>query len=290
MMIPRIHRNLFRTTCLAGLSLLLAANTVFAQDGSRRVESRATASKSSTQNLPRVAVTDLSYEEKVSQHFIKYDRSSSSSASQGASGGPGGYSGNSQMQAQTNERLETGTETLIDRGELRKFTGDVKGEIIKTRKFRLTQGRPWLKKDTDTLYDIIARIKDGYYPNADYVMFGSVTSVDARKEASPIQGSSAVNHALSFELLVEFSVINTKTYEIIAAFSARGEGSDARLVSGHGGGAYTLSRSKALSEMSRSLGQAAAAELVSQLDQPDAAPTRATVRQEEQEEKVINFR
>lgn len=284
------HRNLLGTAWLAGACLLLAANVAVAQDNTRRAESRVSTSKSSAQVLPRVAVTDLSYEEKVSQHFVKYDRSSTSSASQGSSGGPGGYSGNSQAQAQTNERLETGTETLINRGELRKFTGDVKGEIIKSRKFRLTQGRPWIKKDTDTLYDVIARVKDGYYPNADYVMFGSVTSVDARQEASPIQGSSAVNHVLSYELLVEFSLINTKTYEIIAAFSARGEGADAKLVSGLGGGSYTLSRSKALGEMSRSLGQAAAAELASQLDLPDAVETRATERKEEQEEKVINFR
>ncbi len=283
-------RTFFQTACLSVLSLLLAAHSALAQDSSRRVESRTSSSQAATQNLPRIAVTDLSYEEKVSQHFVKYDRSSSSSASQGSSGGPGGYSGNSQMQAQTNERLETGTETLIDRGELRKFTGDVKGEIIKTRKFRLTQGRPWVKKDTDTLYDIIARIKDGYYPNADYVMFGTVTSVDARQEASPIQGSSAVNHVLSFELLVEFSVINTKTYEIIAAFSARGEGADAKLVSGLGGGRYALSRSKALGEMSRTLGQAAAAELMAQVAPSDAPASQAGQRKEEEEEKVIIFR
>ncbi len=283
-------RTYFQTACLSVLSLLLAAHSALAQDSSRRVESRTSSSQAATQNLPRIAVTDLSYEEKVSQHFVKYDRSSSSSASQGSSGGPGGYSGNSQMQAQTNERLETGTETLIDRGELRKFTGDVKGEIIKTRKFRLTQGRPWVKKDTDTLYDIIARIKDGYYPNADYVMFGTVTSVDARQEASPIQGSSAVNHVLSFELLVEFSVINTKTYEIIAAFSARGEGADAKLVSGLGGGRYALSRSKALGEMSRTLGQAAAAELMAQVAPSDAPASQAGQRKEEEEEKVIIFR
>ncbi len=286
-----MHKNLFQTACLGGLSLLLAAHSALAQDSSRRVESRASTSQAAAQNQPRIAVTDLSYEEKVSQHFVKYDRNSSSSASQGSSGGPGGYSGNSQMQSQTNERLETGTETLINRGELRKFTGDVKGEILKTRKFRLTQGRPWVKKDTDTLYDIIARIKDGYYPNADYVMFGTVTAVDARQEASPIQGSSAVNHVLSYELLVEFSVINTKTYEIIAAFSARGEGSDAKLVSGLGGGRYTLSRSKALGDMSRTLGQAAAAELMAQVGAASDTPAgQASERKDEEEEKVIIFR
>jgi len=264
-------RLIRRVMAGVGLGLFaLAQGAMAQQDGNRtqmrdervqvQVDTKLTVSAGA---MPRIAVTDLSYEEKVAQNFVKYDRTSSGSASQQSSGSAGGFAGSAQAQVQKSEHFESGSEVQINRGELRKFTADLKGELIKTHLFKLVQGKPWLNKDTDALYDIIERIKEGYYPNADFVLFGSVSAVDYRNDVNPIQGTNAVNHVLAMEMVVDFSLINTKTYEVVAAFSARGEGSDARLVNS-GNTTFNLSRSKAVSDLSHSLGQAAASELVSQ--------------------------
>jgi hypothetical protein len=268
--------------------LLIAFPQISFSANLRDTTTRTAVSKHSESSaLPRITVTDLSYEEKVTQHFVKYDSHSRGSGSQSSSGGAGGYSGTSQSQAEHSEHLETGSEEIIDRGELRKFTADVKGEMIKSRLYRVVQGKPWVKKDTDNLYDVIGRIKEGYYPNSDFVLFGTVSSVDIRNESNPIQGSNAINYSLTVELMVEFSLINTKTYEVVAAFSARGEGSDAKLVN-ISGTSFKLSRSKAMSEMSHALGDEAAKELINQFSPQEKVETSSNIKTEEQE-KVITF-
>jgi len=280
------RKNIGGVLGLGWALFLSAAGAAYAADV--QVESSTQRSSSSNKaSAPRIAVTDLSYEQKVAQHFVKYDYHSSASANQSAAGGAAGYSGNAQAQSEQSEHLETGTEEIIDRGEMRKFTADIKGEMIKTGLYRVVQGKPWTKKDTDTLYDIIDRIKEGYYPNADYVLFGSVNSVDFNNDVNPIQGSNAINHSLSVELMVEFSLINTRTYEVVAAFSARGEGSDAKLVNS-ADATVNLSRSKAMGELSHSLGEEVAKQLVDQFA-PHGDTATSTQSETKKQEKVIRF-
>jgi hypothetical protein len=159
-------------------------------------------------------------------------------------------------------RSAAGYQTFIDRGELRKFTADIKGELLKSG-YRLVQGKPWTQQNTEKLYDIINRIKQGYYPGADYVLWGSINNVEFRRDDNPIQGSNAFSHTLSLELVAEFSLINTKTYEIKAAFSAMGEGSDMKMTNAPGT-VLTLNRSKVMQDVSRSLGVAVADEVTAQ--------------------------
>lgn len=207
-----------------------------------------------------IAVTDLSYESKIAQYFVKYDRKSSSSQSH--SGHAGGFGGSSQ--SQDSVHYESGREVVIDRGELRRFTADIKGELIKSGKFSVVQGKPWTKADTDTLYDIIGRIKAGYYPGAKYVLFGSVSAFDVREDNAPIIGSNAFNHSLTYDMTVEMSLISTSNYKVVAAFSAQAEGSDNRLESGRVN--HPLSSSKAISAMSKALGESVRKQLDEQVN------------------------
>lgn len=242
------------------------------------------------QTSPAIAVTDLSYEQKVRESIHrfelreKYSHSSSSrdnyrDSDQSSSGG------SAERLRQSADRsvvMSSDTELKIDRGELRKFTADVKGELLKSG-YRLIQGKPWTQENTETLYDIIERIKNGYYPGADYVLFGSINNVEFRRDDSPIQGSNAVSHTLSLELVAEFSLINTKTYEVKAAFSAMGEGSDMKMTNSPGT-RLTLNRSKVMQEVSRSLGQAVSEEMNVQF-QP--ALSRRTQRLEPKSEATV---
>lgn len=253
------------------------------------------------QNLPKIAVTDLSYEEKVKEYFQyfeareKHDNSRSSSGQFRDSANSSSASGSERESSRGESSVvaASGSVTVISRGELRKFTADIKGELLKSGAYRLVQGKPWTQQNTEKLYDIIARIKQGYYPGADYVLFGSINNIDFRQETNPIQGSNAVSFSLALELVGEFSLINTRTYEIKAAFSAMGEGSDTRLANS-AGTRIVLNKSRVMQEVSRSLGEAVATEMEAQFNPSgasrgasrNAAPASGAA----QEERTVVFK
>ena len=219
---------------------------------------------------PKIAVTDLSYDEVIKEHFESYEYSgkhnsnSSSRSSNKDSDDSSSDSSSDHHRASGEEsvKYESGYQTTIDRGELRKFTADVKGELLKSG-YKLVQGKPWTQKETEKLYDIIERIKQGDFAGADYVLFGSINNVNFSRNDTPIQGSNAFSHMLSLNLMVEFSLINTRSYEIKAAFSAMGEGSDMKM-SNAPGTSLSLNRGKVMQDVSRSLGSAVAQEVQAQ--------------------------
>lgn len=249
---------------------------------------------------PRIAVTDLSYEERVAAYFQninyreKYNHSSSSRDSYRDS--PSTASGNSSSRDSSRGEMSfsstSGYQIFIDRGELRKFTADVKGELLKSG-YRLVQGKPWTATNTEKLYDIINRIKQGYYPGADYVLWGTINNIEFRRDDTPIQGSNAFSHQLALELVAEFSLINTKTFEIKAAFSAMGEGNDTKMTNAPGA-RVTLNRSKVMQEVSRTLGEAVLQEIEGQFGagSPSTARRNANDGRNDAtvEEKVIIFK
>jgi hypothetical protein len=240
----------------------------------------------------KVAVTDLTYEERVQEYF-KEIRASSSASFRGSERDTGRTASSSVSAQQESEySYSEGTNSYIDRGELRKFTADIKGELLKSGFFRVVQGKPFTAKNTEKIHDIIARIKSGQYPGTDYVLFGTVSSIEFRQEANPVINTNTVSHTLSLELVGDFSLINTKTYEVKAAFSATGEGQDTKLVSS-AGGTIALNRGKVVSEVSKSLGSDVIRQLEEQLASLEgyAPPVRAsTVEETKRETEVIIFR
>lgn len=249
----------------------------------------------------KVAVTDLAYEERVSEYFhvISASQKSSLRASGRESERESDYSSSRRSSASLNARSESsyyeaeGTYSYIDRGELRKFTADIKGEMLRSGRFQLVQGKPFTDtKNSEKLYDIIARIKQGMYPGADYVLFGSINSIEFRQEANPIDHTDTVSHTLSLELVGEFSLINTRNYTVKASFSAMGAGQDVKLLSSRGG-RVVLNRGKVVSEVSKSLGEDVARQLDEQLGggSDDARGDAGyRVREESRRDEVIIFR
>ncbi|MDP1605779.1 MAG: hypothetical protein Q8L93_03910 [Rhodocyclaceae bacterium] len=212
--------------------------------------------------MPKIAVTDLAYEERVKEYFrmVAASEKSSLKASSRESERESDHAYSRRGSGSVNAKSESsylemeGTYSYIDRGELRKFTADVKGELLKTGRYQLVQGKPFTDaKNTEKLYDVIARIKKGMYPGADFVLFGSINSIEFRQEANPIDHTNTVSHTLSLELVGEFSLVSTKNYQVKAAFSAMGTGQDAKLLSSRGG-RVVLNRGRVVSEVSKSLG------------------------------------
>lgn len=247
--------------------------------------------------LPRIAVTDLSYEEKVSEYFSyidiyeKYDKKGSSRerSSDTDSRSSGSSSDKYSSKGERSLSAGSGYQERIDRGEMRKYVADVKGEMIKAG-YRLVQGKPWTQKNTEKLYDIIDRVKQGYYPGADYVLFGTINNVEFRRDDNPIQGSNATSHTLALELVGEFSLISTKTFDVKASFSAMGEGSDMKMTNAAGTN-ITLNRSKVMQQVSKSLGEAVLGELQSQFNPGVSSRTKTVERTTEViEEKTTVYK
>ena len=120
------------------------------------------------QAAPKVAVTDLAYQERawsntstsfrprtiISQELLRRQRL---------------------FELQRESTPPTATS---NRPNLRKFTGDIKGEILRpacSSWFRARLTPPASKGD---VYDVIKRIKAGNFKGADYVLFGTVSDID----------------------------------------------------------------------------------------------------------------
>lgn len=236
------------------------------------------------QAAPRVAVTDLAYEERVREyiHIIKArsqsqtnykdQHSASNSGQMSASRHHAQGSQSSQHQGSTSYNASASasydeveaTYSYIERGELRKFTGDIRGEIIKGGLLDLSQAKLHQSKDNEGLYDVIARIRKGEFPGADYVLFGTLSDIDFREDVNHIDHTDSYSRVLALAVVADFSLINTRTYEVAAAFTAMGEGQDVKLVNGRSP-RVTHNRARVIRDVSQSLGIDVADQLQEQL-------------------------
>jgi len=248
----------------------------------------------------------------VSEYFMagQYQRSSQMSAqgshgggySQGPYGGSGSHYGQGSMQAseQASGTYVAGRYSYIEMRELGGYTNDIKGALLQGTYFQLVQGRgfdagaPQNSKAEQVLNQVqggkmakpvrqndvtrvIERIKKGEFKGADYVLFGVVSSIEFTDALSPLQGTTSATRQYGLQLLADFSLINTKTYEIKAAFSAQGEGNDTKILSNRGDIAPP-NRSKVMKETSMSLAQDVYQQLAGQLGYTDANLSRGVRR------------
>lgn len=273
-----------RTTLAAALSVL--AVTALTWSAGAQAQNAA----------PKIAVTDLAYAQQVSEYFVAgaYQRSAQMSAGGSASHGMYGGSGSHSMQAseQASGTFVAGRYSYIEQRELGGYTNDIKGAILQGTYFRLVQskgfdaGKPQNSKAEQVLNqvqtgkmatpqaqnqvaNVVARIKKGEFAGADYVLFGVVSSINFTDALSPLQGTTSATRQYGLQLLADFSLINTRTYEIKAAFSAQGEGNDTKILSNRGDIAPP-NRAKVMRETSQSLAQDVYAQLATQLGYTDA--------------------
>ncbi|MCX2860808.1 hypothetical protein OOZ63_03035 [Paucibacter sp. PLA-PC-4] len=241
---------------------------------------------------PKVAVTDLAYTQRVAEYFEAATVKSS-----------GGVSANQHGIVATHQSAGTyvaGTHSYMEQRELRSFSSDIRGSLLKGGAVRLVQGKvfddggPQHTKAEQALnqiktgkmaklvrqpevHDIIARIKKGEFSGADYVLFGTLTSMEFRDQLSPLQGTTSASYLFSLDLVADFSLINTRTYEIVAAFSAQGEGNDTKLLSNRGD-IVRPNRGQVMRDTSRSLAANVYEQLVEQLDLPELPESGAEAR------------
>ena len=244
------------------------------------------------QTAPKIAVTDLAYTQAVAEYFQvgTFQSSAQYRASLYHASGS----------AQSSGTYVEGVYSYMEQRELGSFTNDIKGALLKGTHFHLIQGKtfdagaPQPSKAEQALRqvqtgkmatpvrqpevkDIIARIRKGEFAGADYVLFGTLSTMQFRDSLSPLQGTSSATHQFSLDLLADFSLINTKTYEIKAAFSAQGAGNDTKILSSRGDVAPP-NRAKVMRETSQSLAMNVYEQIADQLHASDSSLARG-VRQ-----------
>lgn len=196
------------------------------------------------QAAPRVAVADMAFQERVEQYIrIIAARARESAHANAYSAGHRGSASYDSFEARY---------SYIKQGELRKFSGDIKGEILKSRMFQLVQGTPYTPKAKQDVYDVIARIKSGSFKGADYVLFGTVSDIDFRQDINALAHTGSYSAVLGLTLVADFSLINTRTLEITSAFTAMGEGQDTKLVNSRDI-KVSLNRGRVVRDVSRSI-------------------------------------
>jgi hypothetical protein len=232
---------------------------------------------------PSIAVTDLAYTQTVSQYFQVAKSKGSSTLNANA------Y--NIAATSNASGTYVAGSYSYVEQRELGSFTNDIRGALLKGSAFRLVQGKafdsgtPQPTKAEQVLNqmktgkvavpvrqpevkDIIARIKKGEFNGADYVLFGTLSNIEFRDELSPLQGTTSASYLFSLDLVADFSLISTKTYEIKAAFSAQGAGNDTKLLSNRGD-IVRPNRGSVMRETSQTLAVSVYDQLVEQLGLSD---------------------
>ena len=217
------------------------------------------------QAAPKVAVTDLAYQERVEQYIHTVSARSNHQASMYSASGSASY-----------DEYES-RDSYIQQTELRNFSGDIKGEMLKSGMFQLIQGTPYTASAKEDVYDVIKRIKNGNFKGADYVLFGTVADIDFQRDITSIDNTNSYSAILGLTLVADFSLINTRTFEITSAFTAMGEGQDTKLVNNRDV-RVSLNRPRVVREVAKELGMDVTRQMAEQLGGASPNPQRQTLR------------
>ncbi|MCY1207621.1 hypothetical protein D9M68_462430 [compost metagenome] len=205
----------------------------------------------------KVAVADLAYKDTIREAF-SYESAYQKSHNSGAmnySGGMGSSNGHANHSSSSESAYvkASGELTRIEYGELRRFTADIKGQLVSSGAIRVVQARQYTGDPSEALFNVRERIRKGDFAGADYVLFGVVNSLEWRNDVQPVQHTRNSMLLYSLEVGAEFSLINTRTMEVRAAFSAVGEGNDNKIWSS--GAALTPNKARVMQAVSRSLAE-----------------------------------
>jgi hypothetical protein len=234
---------------------------------------------------PAIAVTDLAYTQTVAEYFEVGESKSNMAVTSGAN--------HAVVTGASSGTYVAGTYSYLEQRELGSYTNDIKGALLKGTTFRLVQGKAFDKGDPQPtkaeqvldqvktgkmtrqvrqpeVKDIVARIRKGEFPGADYVLFGTLSNVQFTDQVSSVQATTSATVQYGIDLVADFSLIDTRTLEIKGAFSAEGTGNEVKILSNRGD-IIPPNRSKVMRQTSQSLAADVYAQLTEQLQIADPA-------------------
>jgi hypothetical protein len=163
----------------------------------------------------------------------------------------------------TQQTKKSGYETKAEYGQLRTFSAAIRGLLIKAG-YKVVQANPAAQTNSqgDEFFHVVERIKAGEFNSADYVMFGVLGEMSFTDNSEGIVGTKSTSQQIGLDLIVDFSLIDTKTYQVVASFLAEGNGKEIR-IDGKGNG-FKPSMAKLMKQASTTLAEDVAKHLADQ--------------------------
>lgn len=124
------------------------------------------------------------------------------------------------------------TETATEYLELRGLVGEIRHRLLLEGYHVVEAGSGMVVHGQDEkaqIFDIKRRIARGEFNGATFVLVGTLVDISPISSDTQILGTDGVLHRRGLDLLADFSLIDTKTLQITAAFNAHGEASEMRL-------------------------------------------------------------
>jgi hypothetical protein len=132
--------------------------------------------------------------------------------------------------ANTQSMKKSGYQSNSKYGELRYLANPIRGLLIKSG-YKAEQAKATVAAPNqgDEFFDIVKRIKAGDFGDADYVLYGVLTEVSSADNVADILGTKSTSQQVTLEVTVDFNIVDTKTFQIVASFVASGEGKDVQI-------------------------------------------------------------
>ena len=179
-----------------------------------------------------VAVTDLSIKQEVRDFFYdeKFDFKSNLQTSNTTANTADGRTipvPNVSAQYDGSYSKQFGTKRVISYSEIRGLNADIKATLLRAG-YKVVQPAPNVARENedDNFFSLKKRILNGDFYDAEFVLHGTVVSVDSRNMKEPIQGTSDYAYKLENSIIAEFTLVNTDTMQVVASFNAMGIGQD----------------------------------------------------------------
>jgi len=178
------------------------------------------------------------------------------------------------ISAKSQVTKKAGFESHPEYGQLRSFSAAIRGLLIKSGyKVVMANTAVPTVNQGDEFFQVVDRIKAGEFNGADYVMFGVLGEMSFTDNVEDIVGTKSTTQQIGLDLIVDFSLIDTKTYQVVASFLAEGNGKEIR-IDGRGNG-FKPSMAKLMKQASVTLAEDVAIHLADQnfvtstISQPD---------------------
>ena len=150
---------------------------------------------------------------------------------------------------------ETATEYL----ELRGLVGEIRHRLLLAGYHVVEAGSGMVVHGQDEkaqIFDIKRRIAKGEFNGATFVLVGTLLDISEINSDTQILGTDGVLRRRGLDLLADFSLIDTKTLQITAAFNAHGEATELRLdrqTQGGFNGEFIPRRARVIRDLAASL-------------------------------------
>ena len=197
--------------------------------------------------VPSVGVADLIYITQVTTP-VKYNHSSSSTSESGF--------GSSQQSSNIDTQVVSRVEKSMPM-----FSAAVRGALLKSKQFTVVDATPTIETWQNNKKDILSIIKkmdmvssstspiiNSEYTvknnsesaikvesatatnQPDYILIGYLDGISSYENRNPIMGTNKTSAIYSIDVSVDYKLVNTKTKQIIAAFTAAGHGGEVKLL------------------------------------------------------------